>query len=294
MNLGDFLVDDPFDALEIEKVSRRRSKAERLLDALDEVLGEIRHQKQRSEALLTAAQLMTHQQAHPLAIDHLLFILYGESWYLWEPETVWDELERTFGTPPGELTKAKIEALRTLGLNKSFWAYWEVFAPTALCLNNRIVSPHILVKPTIPQIYVAVDIASAFDTFPYSDEVSRFIASVFLDDGVVWAVPPLDFVNPDLVGRRYRCLDCGNDEVDEYNQVCDECFSTNIERYEANHLTEQQKQFIQRVVSGDDVTIPETREGVIAAKLKVAVDYMNYRRQQLRHQLKLIEDRFGR
>lgn len=247
-----------------------------------------------SMAIRLPEQLVVHHDAHPLAISELLDKAFGLDWYLWEPETLWREIELEFGRPPSSLAEAKIQAIRTMSANRSFWAMWEVFTPVCLALNNRLPDMTVLVKPTVPQIFVAVDIARSIDGFPFTSEVSRYMAAVFLDDGIIYAPPPMTFLQPYLEEKRYRCLDCGFIGEDENHRLCDFCLSPNIQKFDRNEITEDQKKRIDSIIAGDYDLLDESRTDVMGAKLKVAVDYMNLRRLQLEEQLKLVSSYGGK
>lgn len=236
-------------------------------------------------------ELVIHHDAHPLAIDRLLTSEFGHIWYTWEPETIRREIELTFGYQPSELCRAKIQAIKTLVMNKAFWTVWEVFAPTALALNNVLSSPAWLTKPTPAQCYVAVDISRQVDKFPFSKEVTKFIAGVNLDDGIIFAIEPLKFIQRELERPMYRCLDCGFTSPDDGNRICDYCYSKNIERFTKHSLSPTEKRRLAQLLSREqDPVSEEDVVDVLAAKLRVIDEYMKFRRAQLSEQMKLLEE----
>lgn len=236
------------------------------------------------------ADLVSHHDAHPLALRALLRELYGRVWITWEPETLWIDLQHIFHRPVSDLSKTKIQAIKSMESHRGFWAMWEIWVPIALGLNNRIPSPNILIKPTVPQCYVATDIAAKIDKFPYSTEIARYIAAIFADAGIDYAPKPLDFIQRQLDQPMYQCMDCGNVDADENNRLCDNCGGTNLRRYNRAGLSEGEKQLVDKIISDGHAHVlgDENRIDVLGAKLKVAIDYMNFRRAQLDEQLAIL------
>lgn len=242
-------------------------------------------------AIPRAEELVVHHDAHPLAIDKLLVRAFGHTYYVWEPETLWREIELTFGYQPSDLCRAKIQAVRTLQNNRGFWVEWEIFAFNALPLNNVLPAPGWMVKPSAAQCYVAVDIANHIGRFPFSREVAKFIAAVNLDEGIIEAVEPLKFIQRDLEQWRYRCRQCGNEDVYEGNRLCDNCMSTDLEKFPTVKLSQEEKLELDRLLTSDE--LPEldqdNRVHVLAAKLKMVLGYLRFRRRQMDEQFKLVD-----
>ena len=129
---------------ELRGIGGGQTLADRFLARLGDVLGDDHPEDEDPPEIEISSpvKLFTYHQAHPLAIEALLSDKFGLSWYGWQPETLRDEI--TYEWPRAKLSDvnwAKIQALRTLGANKSFWTMWEVFAPVAVALNNRLPSP---------------------------------------------------------------------------------------------------------------------------------------------------------
>lgn len=231
--------------------------------------------------------LLVHHDTHPLALRAYLDRLYGDDWYDWDPQALWDQLEQDHGNTVSELSKTKIQAIRTLELDPRFWTEWEIFYPVVQAVNNRIPNFWLIQKPTVPGLYVAIDIASVIRCRPYDDEVKRFMAACFLDAGVTYAAPPLDFIQSELDGKRYHCPRCGQNADDDDNGECDHCGYPDIVRSNLRE-TGLIASRIQSILEGGYDILGENVADIQAARLKVALDYMTRRRRQLDHQLALV------
>lgn len=248
--------------------------------AFDDATNEVR-------PITSQHQLFESQTAHPVAISLLLDHHFGTEWVAWDYLALWLEIERDFRVTISELSRTKLQAVRTLRRDTRFWTEWEIFTPIVMGLNNRIPNFWVMQKPTPAQMMAAVDIAAVFDTRPYSDEIGRFVAASFLDEGVVYAPPPLEFANAHLEGRKYTCPTCGLTTDDDANWQCDSCGSSDIKKHTIRDPEGVRKRF-ESAVSGDYDTLEENEVDVQVAKLLMATNYMDMRRQQLKDQLPLV------
>lgn len=198
--------------------------------------------------------LLIHPDAHPLALRSLLHKQYDDGWIIWDHQALWDQLKRDFGVDPSEMSRTKLQAIRTLETDVLFWNEWEVFGPTVMALNNRIPNFWLIQRPTPGQLMVAVDIAGSVDSREYSEEVGKFVAGCLLDMGVMCVVPPLTFAQ---------------EYIDFPHVRCDE---------------EDRKKIEDLLENGYDL-LQEDLVGVQVARLRMALDYMELRRQQLKEQM---------
>ena len=236
---------------------------------------------------VSARNLLSHHNAHPLALRVFLNRRYGQDWVDWDPDALWVQLERDHGINVSELSKTKVQAVRTLETDYRFWTEWEIFYPICKGLNNRIPNFWLIQKPTVPQLYAATDMASAVRSRPYSEEVKKYMAACFLDAGVVYAPPPLDFIQEEIDGLRYRCQNCSNDAEDDGNRECDDCGSADIRRYRQRDSGKIGSKIQSLLEKGYD-RLDEDVVGIQTARLTVALDYMMARRKQLEQQLELM------
>jgi hypothetical protein len=51
---------------------------------------------------------------------------YDRSWFEWEPETLWDTIERDFSVSLTEEVKNKINAVKLVHLTDAFWKEWNI------------------------------------------------------------------------------------------------------------------------------------------------------------------------
>lgn len=238
----------------------------------------------------TARQLLVHQQAHPLAVYALLDKTYGLDWIGWDPEVLWREIGQTFGRSISDLAKAKIQAIRSLLSADSFWSCWEVFSPTIMALSNRIPNWWIVQTPTPAQLYAGVDIADFVRRRRYSPEIVNFVVAVCWSAGLTMVRPPLMFARTALTGPRHECRRCGQHEHDDGpDDRCVACGSADLRRYCRLPVSPADEDRLALVVAGEYNRLTETAVDIQAAKTKVAVDYLRWRRAQLVEQLELVE-----
>lgn len=241
----------------------------------------------REQPITAPHRLFEFQAAHPVAISLLLDHTYGDEWVAWDPLALWLEIEHEYRVTISELSRTKLQAVRTLRQDSRFWTEWEIFVPIVVSLNNRIPNFWLIQRPTPAQMMAAVDIAAVYGTRPYSDEISRFVAAVFLDEGVTYSPPPLDFANRYLEGHKYTCPKCGLTTDDDHNWKCDSCGNPDIQKHNIRNPEGVKKRFESVVHGGYDV-LEETEIDVQVAKLLMAHNYVQMRRQQLEQQLPLV------
>jgi len=210
--------------------------------------------------------MFVHHDTHPILLDMILLEKYELSWFDWEPETVWRSIMKDFQTSSiSDHVKSKIQAVRTTHITDLSFTRWETFSVITQALNNNIPDFEVMRRPTISQLFTAVDMMESIrNDVPFSEEVGLWCAAAMIDAGVICAPQPLAFcqeyileiqknrgnpVNPDPVKEKYRYY-----------------LSTPKE----------------------EVRLEETDVDIQTAKLIIARDYMTLRRQQLSEQLKIL------
>lgn len=245
-------------------------------------------------APFAAHNFLAHHDTHPLVLDAMLLDRYGVDWLDWEPETIVEELKDDFRQPSiSALNWQQIQAVKTCHLTPAPWKAWDVFVVVCAALNNNIPNFHTLVKPTIAQVMVSLDIMAKIDDQPFSEEMAQFIAACFLDEGVYFLPPPTDFAQTWASNPRYRCTKCGKVDRDDENSICDSCGApeTYLEKEYELDWRPVKSRYDQIIAQGEDHDVlQETVEDVQVAKLLVARDYVMYRRQQLAEQLKVVQN----
>ncbi len=142
--------------------------------------------------------VFSNTDAHPLLLDLTLIRTFKADYLLWEPETVWHEIDKTFNTSISEVNKAKVHGLRTCHLVDRPFEAWEVFEKVAIAFNNSIPLFNVMQQPSPQSCAFTVEAMAQIRSKALSEEVVKYIASVFLDNGFIYAPSPLDKVNPHI------------------------------------------------------------------------------------------------
>ena len=184
---------------------------------------------------------MKNESLHTIPIIKLLIEKYGYECLDWEPVVVQKTLYEDF-----QASKINVyKALTGIALiqNDRFWSDWQTFHFLAQSLNNITPSAATIQELSISQLMVAVDTANKlreslgdFSYTPvYSEEVTKFIASQAMNQGVWFLPAPLDFVSPYVSKTMLVCKDCGNEEffMDEDDEICPVCTA----KYDATSLS---------------------------------------------------------
>ena len=158
---------------------------------------------------MTKRNLFTHPDVHPIVLDLMLLKLYGADWLEWEPETLELMVPKDTGTPEiSGLAMSKIMACKTLHMVDTFWTQWEVFVWCTMPFNNLYPEFDVLQVPTVSQCLVSVDIANRIrQDVPWSEEVKRFIATVYRHDGIFCTIEPTEFVKIDTADFVIDCAE---------------------------------------------------------------------------------------
>lgn len=174
---------------------------------------------------VTPSNLVANPEAHPIILDLALIKELGVDWFSWLPDTVFHEVERTFKRSIAEVNKLKIMACMTLHVTDTFWDRWEVFEKVVQGLLGNVSRTDLVHPPTLGQLLSAVTIANTLRVENFSDEVSRYCASVFLFNDVIYAPPPLDFCQPFITSPFYHCQDCETEgsALPPFDGYCSHC-----------------------------------------------------------------------
>lgn len=244
---------------------------------------------------LTLRTVFEHPESHPLVLDTLLLEEYGPLWLDWEAETIWSEIRDDFKTPGvSVINRNKIQAVKLCHLMETPWEAWEVFTPVCMAFTGNIPHFRIFQKPSPAQILITVDILHRIDSHPFSEEMGKFIAASFLDEGIHYLPPPVDFAQTWASEPQYRCKVCGKIDRDDTNEVCDSCGAPESELVKEPvrdfRPVEARFKSIQSLPDGQRPELGETVEDVQTAKLLVAFDLVDLHRKQLEEQLRMVHD----
>jgi len=136
---------------------------------------------------------------HVQPLTTLLLQLLGPEYIDWDSEALFLELEERGGVPVGAMTQERIQAVRLMHRQPSFWHDWGVFENvTAAILGHGAVFSHAQ-PPDAHEIAIALDVARVLDASrAYSAEVLQYIVSALLYDGVWYLEEPLDLAQATL------------------------------------------------------------------------------------------------
>lgn len=268
---------------------------------------------QQALRAVTKNNLFSHPEAHAFVLDLALLKVFQLEWLEWEPDTLFEEIRKTFNTSIADVNRVKIMATMTLHVTDVFWEQWEVFENGILAFSGIIPRTNLIQPPDVPILMAGVDIANSVRKEDFSEEVARYAAACFMHDEVGYAPEPLEFCQPYLSQPRYRCKQCGKNgsALPPFDGRCDSCsrkFDSfhpfdfkpaadakdkpeDVEYYQVIDPEPTRKRFEELVkLPADKIKIREVPEDIEAAKLISAVDYMEFRRGQRDRQLTEIKD----
>lgn len=236
------------------------------------------------------SNFVTRPDAHPVALTILLTDKYGPEWIGWESETLWLTMEKG-GMTPSNHSRAKVQAVRTLLSGRPFFDRWEVFHFCCQAFNNNLPDFDVARPASVPQLFHAIWVADQLSKDPkYSDEVRRWIAACCLTEGVIFLPHPIDFAQKEALQTEYRCKKCGNVDPDDDTPQCDWCGAPPEElekkpRYVDPEPVKAMWDLVKDKPS-ETVSLGEDLVGVQLARLLVARDYLDMRRQQAENQVR--------
>lgn len=234
-----------------------------------------------------AAHLFSNHDSHPTVIYEVLDNTFGPEWLVWDRAALWTEIEKEFNISISELSKAKIQALRTLQVTTSFWEGWDIFSPVVQALNNRIPNFAVDHKPSTAQLFNAVDIASEVREYDYNREVLLYMTAVLKDEGIYYVIEPLSFLNRTLNEGDKECLACHQKGISAEEVWCPMCNSADLLQVD-DSITEFTRNRVDDIVNDRYDTIEENETDILGAKLKVAKEYLDFRRAQKNLQMRLL------
>ena len=254
-------------------------------------------------------RFFSYHDAHPVALTMALMEKFGVDWFEWEPETLRQEIIKTFrATSVSEHNWQKIQAVRTLTQSVGFWKEWQIFEKIIQALNNNVPRFDITQRCTMAQLMAGIDIANQIRHEEYDEEVHRYVACCAMHEGVTYLPPPIDFAQRVLSQPMYRCKVCGQIDTDDLDGKCDFCTGRFLDDHPLNFepmkgLPADTGTHVERFLMRDPAVVerrfnevklkdPSELElsddspvDVQVTKLMVAYNYMRMRQQQLVEQL---------
>jgi hypothetical protein len=214
----------------------------------------------------SSKNMFVHHDTHPIVLDIKLMDKYGLRWFEWEPETLWREIMDDFRTPSiSDHVKSKVQAIRTIHITDWVFTKWETFSVVTQALNNNIPDFEIMRKPTISQLFAAVDMMMLVrNDVPFSQEVQQWCAASVIDMGVVCAPQPIAFCQDEILEiQNLRGTPIDPKPV--------------LEKYRFHLSTPL-----------EELDLQEDEVDIQIAELMVARDYLSLRREQMKNQLKVL------
>lgn len=261
---------------------------------------------------LSSKSLFSHPEAHPIALDLALLKHFHLEWFSWLPETLFSEIEKTFGGSIAEVNRVKIMAVQTLHVTDVFWDHWEIFEKTLSALNGIPTLFDVVQPPDLGMLLSGVEMANAIRKEEFGEEVCRYVAAVFLYENVHYTTETLAFAQNYISQPTYLCQDCDKlgSALPPFDGICTSCggYFTSDTPFNFKPDPEAVKRGAGRNLkygltydpapvkarlgeleglSADklSIAIKETPEDIQAAKLIAAIDFAAFRAGQLTEQL---------
>lgn len=237
--------------------------------------------------------IWSHPNAHPAVLLILLLDRYGQDLFEWDPEVILATLKKD-GVNLSNPTKTKILASRVPVNSPSPWRQWEVLHWVALGLAGEPPNFIYAEDPEIGHLVSAYDYMQLVDPDrDTSDEVDKFIAAVFKEEGITYIPEPLSFAQHELEDPKIRCNSCGAIHRDDGDVTCVTCGSKDLVRvpYEHADLRDKTKSLWDKVKNmpleqAVDLVPEDTPEGNAVYQLLVHWDYAHVQRALLGGQLR--------
>jgi hypothetical protein len=267
---------------------------------------------------VTLRNLFTHPDAHPITLDFAMMKAFGEDWFGWQAETLWDEIRDEFGSQLSELCKQKIRALQACHVSVLPWKAWQVFEKVAHAFNGTLPNFSIVQMLDLEELFATVDMLAFTRKEKFSDEVKLYMAGTVLHEDVFFVPAPLDFLQMEVSQPHYHCNDCGNEEPALFHDgFCSAC--TERMHPEQGLTLEPRQELVNQGLGKNTTIVPrydhqaiakrweevkalpfsefkpdeDRMEDVQVRQLLLARDYMNIRRKQLAEQLTALKPWMG-
>ena len=147
----------------------------------------------------TPKHAFTSKDVHPLVLDLLLLKEFGPEYLGWEPETVWVEISKTWGTSVSDSNKNKIQAIRTCHTTSQPYERWETFELVCSGLVGQPPKFDLIQRPTPHKAAFALEVMTQIkEKQRVADEVYKYISACMLDYGLVYGQGPLSPCNKHL------------------------------------------------------------------------------------------------
>lgn len=135
----------------------------------------------------------------PEVIFRYLNQTYGRSWWDWEPETIWQTLQKDEGLEASEEIKNLIMALQVLVNTNYAHELWHVFENVGQALNGNVVNFAAIQPLELNEIALTLRVMNAIrPEQEFEDDICGYIAASAKESGVVYL--PKDLFMHDCQG----------------------------------------------------------------------------------------------
>ena len=239
-----------------------------------------------------AADLLKKSNTHPVMLDKILSYLWPD-WVMQEPETTLTMLRSFTGSGTiSPITRTKVNALKVIHSSESPWDDWESFQWIGQALNDQMADFSNAYRPELAELFVTIETLNKLRKMFFMDEVKRWMAACCLDQGIVYTPAPLDFLQPLIAQFEYKCTRCGNIDLDEENEKCDNCGAPQSSLVKVpKYVDWRDIKAAWDLAQNDDISelrLGENVKGVHIAKLAAARIAAADRREQLKRELEYV------
>lgn len=161
----------------------------------------------------THGKIFNARRTHPMLLKDVLDRRYGDDWLFWEPETLWWAIRRDFGAV-GEITRNKLQAIRTATKSYTPWDDWDTFENCCVAWSDGIPIFGAMQPLTPSQMAFGVQILKQLHPeAPWGHEVAAYEAMVLEESGFVYAPEELFPSAQALINRKDWIVEL-RDQVD--------------------------------------------------------------------------------
>jgi len=148
-----------------------------------------------------SAQILSRDDAHPVAISWLLGAMYGDAWTGWEPETIEQTIEQDTGIKISTVIQSKIAALKVvLNVPSRVSDEWHIFEKVCVAFDGNPPRMNIVedLSPETMTFGITCIQQVAGLAWSPSQELQTYVAARLHDAGFVVPPPPMAWSNDEL------------------------------------------------------------------------------------------------
>lgn len=147
--------------------------------------------------------LAEETELHPILVRDFLNQSLGQDWISWEPETLYQELQRLTGESPDEDTFNTVLAIQALHIAPDYWEDHNAFEKINLALNGVTPdtdAPEEYISPgqMLFGVIMAMELLGMEGEPPLGPDVLAYIGTRLAQEGLVLAPGLIQAAQPDL------------------------------------------------------------------------------------------------